>query len=84
MTKSSSRVISESPGRNGSERIGGLENKKFRKSSPHSEGGDRMSKRKLAVTFVSLRRGGSDSRVTRAYQATGEALLVPGRNFWRG
>jgi len=75
-------VISELPGRNVSERTGGLENWNFRKSSLHSEGKDSISKRKLAVTFVLFRRGGSDSMVTRIYQATGEALLVPRRNSW--
>ena len=41
-----------------------------------------MISRKLIDTVNSLRRGGSDSTMTRAYRATGEALLAPGRNFW--
>ena len=41
-----------------------------------------MNRRKLDGTFDSFRRGDSDSMVTRTNQATGEALLVPGRNFW--
>ena len=36
--------------------------------------------RKLTDAAPSLRRGGSDSTVTRTCQATGEALLVPARN----
>ena len=41
-----------------------------------------MSGRKLVDTTDSLRRGGSDSTVTRTYRATGETLLVPNRNIW--
>ncbi|MCX5847582.1 MAG: hypothetical protein NTW12_14720 [Deltaproteobacteria bacterium] len=41
-----------------------------------------MNRRKLDDTFDSFRRGDSDSMVTRTNQATGETLLVPGRNFW--
>ena len=74
---------SESPGRSESERIGGLENRKLRRSSPLSKGEGGMDSRKLAETAVSLRRGVSDGMVTRARQATGEALLAPGRNPWR-
>ncbi|MDR4510063.1 MAG: hypothetical protein MRJ65_17820 [Candidatus Brocadiaceae bacterium] len=41
-----------------------------------------MDSRKLVDTAHSLWRGGSDSTVARTYGATGEALLVPGRNLW--
>ncbi len=41
-----------------------------------------MNGRKLDDTFDSFRRGSSGSMVTRTDRATGEALLVPGRNFW--
>ncbi len=41
-----------------------------------------MNRRKLDDTFDSFRRGDSDSMVTGTNQATGEALLAPGRNFW--
>jgi len=33
-------------------------------------------------TFVSFQLGDSDDMVTRTYQVTGEALLVPRRNSW--
>src|SRR5271165_5119644 len=39
-----------------------------------------MGSRKLIDAAPSLRRGGSDSTVTRTCRATGEALLVPRRN----
>ena len=73
---------SELPGRNESERRGGLESAKTRKPSLQLEGEGKMDRRKLDDTVESFRRGGSDSMVTRTNQATGEALLVPGRNLW--
>jgi hypothetical protein len=81
--QSHARVMSELPGRNESERIGGLENKEVWKPSLQLEGEGNMSKWKLADTLVSFQRGDSDSMVTRTYQETGEALLVPRRNSWR-
>lgn len=41
-----------------------------------------MASRKLTETACPLRRGGSDGMVARTGQATGEALLAPGRNPW--
>lgn len=73
----------ESPGRNESERIGGLESEKLRRSSLQPEGEGSMGSGRLVLTADPLRRGGSDSMVTRTRQATGETLLVPGRNHWR-
>jgi len=75
-------TVSESPGRNGSERTGGPESDNPRRPSPYPWGEGSMISRKLIDTANSLRRGGSDSTVARAYRATGEALLVPGRNHW--
>ena len=74
---------SESPGRNGSERKGGPESEQPRKPSLRPEGEGSMSGRKLAETLVSFRRGDSGGMVARTRRATGEALLVPGRNAWR-
>ena len=74
---------SESPGRNESERIGGLESEKPRRPSLQPEGEGSMGSGRLALTADPLRRGGSDSMVTRTRQATGEALLAPVRNHWR-
>jgi hypothetical protein len=73
-------TVSESPGRNESERTGGPESENPRRPSLQLWGEGSMSSRKLFDTTISLRRGGSDSTVTRAYRATGEALLVPVRN----
>jgi len=56
---------SESPGRNESERIGGLENSKSRRLSLRQAGEGSMGSGRLAVTADPLRRGGSDSMVTR-------------------
>jgi hypothetical protein len=74
-------IVSESPGRNESERTGGPESENPRRSSPQPWGEGSMVSRKLIDAANSLRRGGSDSTVARAYRATGEALLVPGRNL---
>ena len=56
---------SESPGRNESERIGGLESEKPRRPSLQLEGEGSMGSGRLALTADPLRRGGSDSMVTR-------------------
>ena len=56
---------SESPGRNESERIGGLESEKPRRPSPQPWGEGSMGSGRLALTADPLRRGGSDSMVTR-------------------
>ena len=45
-----------------------------------TEGEGSMGSRNLIDVAPSLRRGGSDSTVTRTCRATGEALLVPRRN----
>lgn len=39
-----------------------------------------MMERNLIDTLHSLRRGGSDSTMTRTHRATGEALPIPVRN----
>ena len=70
----------ESSGRNKSERGCGLENEKLRGPSPQPKGEGSMGCRNLTDTASPPRRGGSDSTVTRTCRATGEALLVPGRN----
>ena len=41
-----------------------------------------MGCRRLVGEATLLRRGGSGGTVTRGCRATGEALLVPGRNPW--
>jgi hypothetical protein len=46
--KATARVVSESPGRNESERTGGLERFKLRGSSLHRKGEDSMGCRNLA------------------------------------
>ena len=76
-------MISELPGRNESERIGGLETQKHREPSLRMKGEGSIGKQKLAEAFVLFRRGGSGGMVARTYRATGEALPVPGRNFRR-
>ena len=70
----------ESSGRNDSERGCGLENEWLRGPSPQPKGEGSMGCRNLTDTALPPRRGGSDSTVTRTCRATGEALLVPGRN----
>ncbi len=78
--KAIKRMVSESPGRNESERTGSLENDDIRRPSAcwAREGG--RVHRSLASAVGFLRRGGSDGTVTRARRATGETLLVPPRN----
>ena len=58
-------LVSESPGRNGSERRGGLEKTGFRRPSPRSKGEGSMSCRRLAGEAALLRRGGSGGTVAR-------------------
>jgi len=58
-------VMSESPGRNESERTGGPESAKSRRPSLHPGGEGSMGSGRLALTADPLRRGGSDSMVTR-------------------
>jgi len=71
--------MSKLPGRNESKRIGGLVIEKLWKPSLQFGGEGSIGKLNWH-TFVLFQRGDSDSMVTRAYQATGEALLVPARN----
>jgi hypothetical protein len=78
------RMVSESPGRNGSERGGSLEITEPRRPSAYGAREGSMGRRSLADAAGPLRRGGSDSTVTRARRATGEALLVPSRNRRKG
>jgi hypothetical protein len=70
----------ESPGRNESERECGPESEYPRRPSPQPKGEGSMGSRNLTEAAPSLRRGGSDSTVARTCRATGETLLVPGRN----
>src|SRR5258707_13203980 len=70
----------ESPVRNESERASGLENEWIRGSSLQLKGEGSMGCRNLTDAASRSRRGGSDSTVGRTCPATGEALLVPGRN----
>ena len=65
--KASIRDVSESPGHNESERAGGPESEEPRRPNPHPEGEGSMISRKLIDTTDTLRRGGSDSTVTRTY-----------------
>ena len=74
--------MSELPGRNESKRIGGLEIE-IKLWKPSLQNGGEGSIGKLSWhTFVLFQRGDSDGMVTRIYQATGEALLVPRRKAW--
>jgi hypothetical protein len=73
------RTVSESPGRNESERGCGLESAELRRPRVCQGPEGCRSRRSLADAAASLRRGGSDGTVTRTHQATGEALLVPPR-----
>jgi hypothetical protein len=74
------RRVSESPGRNESERTGGPERAKPWRPSPQPEGRRQHEPAQTDRSDGTLRRGGSDSTVTRTRRATGEALLVPQRN----
>ncbi len=57
--------------------------KKSEGRARNREGEGSMNSRNLADAAVSLRRGGSDSTMTRTCRATGETLLAPARNRWR-
>jgi hypothetical protein len=74
------RMVSESPGHNVSERKGSPDTAKPRRPSVCGAREGRRIRRSLADAAGSLRRGGSDSTVTRALHATGETLLAPPRN----
>jgi hypothetical protein len=54
--------------------------KKSEGRARNREGEGSMDSRNLTDAAVSLRRGGSDSTMTRTCQETGEALLAPARN----
>ena len=74
--------MSKLPGRNESKRTGGLVIEiKLWKPSPQFGGEGSIGKLNWR-SFVLFQRGDSDGMVTRTYQATGEALLVPRRKAW--
>ena len=73
-------IVSESPGRNASEPIGGPVNKRTPEAEPSRVGRRQHDKTKSDRCVVSLRRGSRGSTVTRTCRATGEAVLVPPRN----
>ena len=78
--KATRGVVSESPGRNASEPIGGPVNN----ITPEAEL-SAIERRQHGTTksdrcVVPLRRGSRGSTVTRTCRATGEAVLVPPRN----
>jgi hypothetical protein len=74
------RRVSESPGRNGSERRGSPEIEEPRRPSGCELREGSRDRRTLASAAGPLRRGGSGGTVTRTRRATGETLLVPPRN----
>src|SRR5687767_8306862 len=80
INKAATRAVSESPGRNESERMGGPESAKPWRSSPQPEGRRQHAGRQADRCCTALQRGGSDSTVTRTRKATGETLPVPSRN----
>jgi len=69
-------------GRNESKSIGGPESAEPRRLSRQPYGEGKMDNRILNETIEPLRRGNSDSMLTRTHRPTGEALLVPCRNAW--
>ena len=75
------RMVSESPGRNESERTGGPE-RAVPEAEPASRGRRQHEPSQTGCRGGALRRGGSDSTVTRTRRATGEVLLVPPGNRW--
>ncbi len=79
--KASFREVSELPGRNESERIGGPESAIVPEVELASVERRQHGYSKSDRNEYSLRRGGSDSTVTRTCRATGETFLVPERNF---
>ena len=75
-------MASESPGRNTSEPIGSLVRIKVPEAEPVAWGRRQHEMSQADCSGMSLRRGGRGSTVTRADQATGEAVLAPVRNGW--
>jgi hypothetical protein len=73
------RVVSESPGRNASEREMASKRQPRRPSGRSLREGN-MGRRSLADTAAHSGGAGSDSTVTRMHPATGETLLAPPRN----
>jgi len=73
-------IVSESPGRNASEPIGGPVKNKTPEVEPTTVGRRQHGMTKSDRCVVSLRRGSRGSTVTRTCRATGEAVLVPPRN----
>jgi hypothetical protein len=72
--------VSESPGRNASEPIGGPDNLQTSEVEPSLFGRRQHGVSQSGWRDSSLRRGGRGSTVTRMCRATGEAVLVPSRN----
>jgi hypothetical protein len=72
-------MVSESPGRNASEREMAPKVRSPGGRACNGEGEGSMARRKLAEAAGHSGGVGSDSTVTRARRATGEALLVPSR-----
>jgi hypothetical protein len=79
--KAAPGAVSESPGRNESEPIGGLETINP-KAEPFGSGRRQQDVPQSDRSGRSLRRGGRGSTVTRTCRATGETVLVPARNRW--
>lgn len=77
-------MVSESPGRNESEPTGGLDKKRTSEAEPSSYGRRQHGMTWADRDVMTLRRGGRGSTVTRACRATGETVLVPSRNRWKG
>jgi len=75
-------MVSESPGRNESEPIGGLDKKQTSEAEPSLYGRRQHGMTWADRDVMTLRRGGRGSTVTRACRATGETVLVPSRNRW--
>src|SRR5215469_8581882 len=74
-------AVSESPGRNESEPIGGLDTNNP-KAEPFRSGRRQHDVPQSDRSGRSLRRGGRGSTVARTCRATGETVLVPLRNRW--
>src|SRR2546422_11659474 len=73
-------MVSESPGRNASEREMAPKDPRPRRPSGRSVREGTTGRRSLADAADRSGGVGSDSTVTRTHRATGEALLVPPRN----
>ena len=74
-------AVSESPGRNASEPVGGLVTN-FPEVELSRLGRRQHGTRHPDQRGVSLRRGNKGSTVTTTCQVTGEAVLVLSRNRW--